>query len=148
VGLLFWDKPEKVMSTEKWKSISADGAPPGVYLPNMTDEDAERWKAKIKYAKTDHPQVEIRKTVRGSQMVLIVALDGWTYRPSGHVVGETREGESNYRHHATEGYQVRMSVNGPLWWKWPDFLDLTIAVHEARNVLTALKESNAEQSSP
>lgn len=140
--VLSWEKPEKVMSVEEWKSISADDAPPGVYMPNMSQADAEKWKAKLKYKGTDHPHVEIRKTVRGTQLLIIVALDGWKYRPSGHVVGESPNGdnERGWDGYATKGYQVRMSVNGPMWWKWPEFLDLTFAVHEARKVLTQLQE--------
>lgn len=39
--LLMWEKPERVMSKEAWKGISADSAPPGVYIPNMSNEDRE-----------------------------------------------------------------------------------------------------------
>ena len=37
--MITWDKPNKVMSKEQHQSISADGAPPGVYQPNMSKED-------------------------------------------------------------------------------------------------------------
>ena len=46
-SVLMWEKPEKVMSVEAWKSISACGAPPGVYTPNMSEEDMFKWKAKL-----------------------------------------------------------------------------------------------------
>lgn len=52
---------------------SADGAPPGVYVPNMSDEDKEKWLAKVAYGKTDYPQAEIRK---GGGFVIIVSLNG------------------------------------------------------------------------
>jgi hypothetical protein len=78
-----WDKPKKKMSKEEWELISADGAPPGVYTPNMSDDDRKRWKAKKIGGK--NPRVEIRKTCVGtnykgshafSQLLLIVLKDG------------------------------------------------------------------------
>ena len=67
--ILDWSKQPKKMSTREWMSISADCAPPGVYTPNMSDEDARKWRAK-KIGGAD-PRVEIR-TLRGSQMLIIV----------------------------------------------------------------------------
>jgi len=81
--VLNWDKPKKVMSTEDWKSISADGAPPGTYTPNMSSGDREKWKAKKVGGKD--PRIEIRKTAVGqdatgqnhyAQTLLIVRPDG------------------------------------------------------------------------
>lgn len=85
--VLSWDKPEKKMSTEEWKSITADSAPPGVYTPNMSDEDNNKLKAKL--IKGKDPRVEIRKSFHFtngkkypgsknyfSQVLVIVRLDG------------------------------------------------------------------------
>lgn len=81
MSVLNWDKPAKKMSKEEWASISADGAPPGVYTPNMGKVDAEKWKAK--YIAGKDPRVEIRKTFYfyngekcsyGSQVLIIVRL--------------------------------------------------------------------------
>lgn len=58
--VLYWEKIPKAMATEEWMKISADGAPPGVYRPNMSEEDMLKWKAKIILG--DDPRVEIRKT--------------------------------------------------------------------------------------
>ncbi len=63
-GLLCWDKPEKVRSTKEHNDMFvSDGAPPGTYVPNMSDEDKLKWKAK-KIGGKD-PRVEIRKTTFG-----------------------------------------------------------------------------------
>lgn len=70
--ILRWDKPKKKLTDEAWRSISADGAPPGVYTPNMSDEDARTWRAK-KIGGKD-PRVEIR-VLKGSQMLVIVRPD-------------------------------------------------------------------------
>lgn len=72
MSVLSWDKPEKIMTREEWEDISADGAPPGVYTPNMSAEDAARWKAKLIGARGDHPRVEIRKTTDGGVQILII----------------------------------------------------------------------------
>ena len=83
MGILMWDKPQKKLSKKEWEAISADGAPPGVYHPNMSDQDRERWKAKKVGGK--NPRVEVRKTTRGknlkggnsySQLLVIVFKDG------------------------------------------------------------------------
>lgn len=85
MSVLNWDKPAKKMSKEEWTSISADGAPPGVYTPNMSKEDSRRWNAK--YISGKDPRVEIRKSFYfhngkkhpsivcfGSQVVITVRL--------------------------------------------------------------------------
>ena len=38
MGILMWDKPNKKLSRKEWEAKSADGAPPGVYSPNMSDD--------------------------------------------------------------------------------------------------------------
>lgn len=72
MSILCWDKPEKIMTKEQYKnSYIADGAPPGVYASNMSDENKLKWKAK--YISGANERVEIRKTtVNGVQMVIIV----------------------------------------------------------------------------
>lgn len=76
MGVLMWDKPKKAMSSADWSSLSADGAPPGVYVPNMSDEDRHRWKAKLVGQATGFPQVEIRK----DSTVIVLSLRGYKYR--------------------------------------------------------------------
>jgi hypothetical protein len=70
--VLNWATPPKVMSRRDYESISADGAPPGVYTPNMSDADAATWRAKLIGGKD--PRVEIR-VLRGSQMLIVVRPD-------------------------------------------------------------------------
>lgn len=59
MSILSWEKPPRRTSVENWKSISADGAPPGVYSPNMSQEDRLKWKAKLVGKKGGIKQVEI-----------------------------------------------------------------------------------------
>lgn len=69
-GLLSWERPEKAQSTEKHNSCTADGAPPGVYVPNMSEADARKWRAKLVGGKD--PRVEVRTTQCNANLVLIV----------------------------------------------------------------------------
>jgi len=69
VSVLRWDKPKKVMSRPEWESLSADGAPPGVYVPNMSEADTRTFRAK-KIGGKD-PRIEIRVTL-GSQIKIVV----------------------------------------------------------------------------
>jgi hypothetical protein len=57
------------MSRRQYESISAEGAPPGVYTPNMSEQDAATWRAKL--IRGFAPRVEIR-VLRGSQFVIVV----------------------------------------------------------------------------
>lgn len=134
MGILMWDTPEKVMSIESWKSISADGAPPGVYTPNMSRGDALSWKAKIVLPRTvrcwdcQRPhststtegrswgsyvdplegiphcakcraspyrpltdRVEIRKSVQGAQIVIIISEHGTRISMNGTAVLSVQE---------------------------------------------------------
>jgi hypothetical protein len=82
MSILFLDKPKRAKSIADWKSIQADGCPPGTYTPNMSEKDMNRWKAKV--IGGDDPRVEIRKSTSkkeshgkycSSQVLLIVRPD-------------------------------------------------------------------------
>lgn len=115
MSILSWDKPGKIMTEDEWRSIAADGAPPGVYTPNMSAEDAARWKAKIIGSHGDHPRVEIRKSARGVQLLIVVCED-----------------------------EVAMSMNGTAKLTLTDYTDMLQAVVEARVELAARSEAREE----
>lgn len=124
--ILSWETPERVESVEDWKKISADGAPPGVYTPNMSKEDQLKWKAKLTghKAKPPHPQVEIRKNL-GSQVLIIVSLGGFKYQH------DTVEG--------TKDYNVRISMNGPSYLTFQETEEMLEVVKEAKAMLKVVK---------
>ncbi len=110
------------MSVESWKSISADGAPPGTYTPNMSREDAAKWNAKLCGHRSGHPQVEIRSSRGGSQLLVIVSL------------------EANIKYQGrTSQCNVRMSANGPLHFSFDDWQNLNLAIEEAKEKLAELQ---------
>ena len=131
--LLMWDKPAKKMAVDEWKdSYGFEDGPTGGYLPNMSDQDAARWKAKLVGKTTSSPQVEIRRTM-GNQLLLIVNLGGgYAYK---HF---TREGTK------ARGVNVHLSTNGPLQMSFDDQAELNQVVQEARQYLENLSNPSKE----
>lgn len=131
MGVLMWEKPEKIMSIEDWKAISADSAPPGVYVPNMSERDRQRWKATLKGTKLGRPWIEIRKSTRewGTQMLIIVSPGGG--------FGPERDGYRRGYFERTKKVNVQISQNGPADFTFKGFEELQAAVTEARQVLEA-----------
>lgn len=125
MSILSWDKPARVKSTKDWKSLSAEGAPPGVYTPNMSEADMEKWKAKLVGHKVGQPRVEIRKTA-GAQILIIVSLTGTEYPDKYGKVGG-------------EDMNVQISANSQIHMTFEDFSHLQEAVAEARKALEDLK---------
>ena len=84
--LLTWDKPNKARTTEDHnREYQSDSGVDGTYVPNMSDEDKFRWKAKRIGGKD--LRIEIRKTTQGrsrgseaygsyAQTLLVVRPDG------------------------------------------------------------------------
>lgn len=118
MSLISWEKPKKKMPVEEWMKITADGAPPGVYTPNMSQEDNLKWKGKM-IGGTD-PRIEIRKSFHHSneksypdcvnyaaQMVIVV------------------------RRSHTDEPDVLISTNGKLGMTFLESMELTIVILEA-----------------
>lgn len=73
--VLSFDKPKKVRSTEQHNAtFQSDSGVAGTYVPNMSRADRERWKAKQIGGKD--PRVEIRKTIGGTQLLMVVRSSG------------------------------------------------------------------------
>jgi len=121
------DIPKK-MSTKEWLSISADGAPPGVYTPNMSKQDMLKWKAKL--IKGSDPRIEIRKTFEWhnnkkypksknytAQVLFVVRLDSMD--------------EPN----------VLFSTNGKIPMNFIDLSELWLAIAEAKMLLTQMMKN-------
>jgi hypothetical protein len=134
-----WDKPKKKQSTEVWKEDNVfDGGPPGGFVPNMGDEDTKRWKAKVVGTKTGYPQVEIRKSVKGSQLLVIVNLgEGYSYK-NWHP-GPPEERANGYKDWgSTQGINIHLSMNGGFQMTFAELEELHQAVAEAKAHLGGL----------
>lgn len=69
--IISFDKPKRVRSSAEHNAMySSDTDVAGTYVPNMSQEDKLRWKAR--YIGGTDPRVEIRKTVEHVQVLLIV----------------------------------------------------------------------------
>jgi hypothetical protein len=129
--ILMWEKPEKIMSVEKWKSISADGAPPGVYTPNMSKEDMLKWKAKLIKGAT--PRVEIRKTFQKG--------NGKGYPSTEKYVGvycQTLIIVSQKNIDGMIGCNALISMNGKCGMSFQEVAEFEQAINEASTVLMSL----------
>lgn len=135
--LLNFDKPKKVVV-----EAGFDGGPDGGYVPQMSDEDAERWKAKAFNLGKENARIELRKTFSGinngqgsSQVFMIVARDGWDLS-SKNEYRTDEPGKSRYGFHTdTRGLNVRMSMNGPLLMTFDQFAEINQIVNEAKEYL-------------
>ncbi len=134
MSVLTFAKPKRAQSVEAWKSISADGAPPGVYTPNMSEKDQERWRAKLVGTKSGELRIEIRSSKSGSQMVIIVAG-----------AKQVELSRNQYRRTTLDPYEIKMSANGPLWFKVEVWKELKAAVQEARDILSTLDHKNVSK---
>lgn len=153
-----WDKPKKAQSTEEWKNgYSFEDGPAGGYQNNMSDEDANRWRAKITGTKLGFPQVEIRKTA-GAQITIIVNLgQGYNYkgyravepRYEGWTIETWREQHPSYHSqysdeqienylYPTRGINVHMSMNGPAQLTFTEMTEMHLAIEEAKVALMEL----------
>ena len=129
--VLTFAKPKQAKSKEEWESISADGAPPGVYSPNMSHASMELWKAKVTGSRSKCHRIEIRKTLGGSQVVVVVNGEMAHY--------EAAEGwGSHWKNREALSHGVKISANGAMIFTPQDWADLHNAVREAREVLGLL----------
>lgn len=158
MSLLVWDEPRKAKSKAKWAETSFEDGPKGGFIPNMSDSDNERWKAKLTGTKLGFPQVEIRKAA-GSLMTIIVNLgDGYNYKgyrsvpdPDRTCVGKTPTSNtrsylrtqedidySALRERSTRGVQIHISMNGPSTMSLREMGEMHLAIAEAVGVLEEL----------
>lgn len=117
--ILSFDKPKKVRPTEEHNSMyQADSAPPGVYVPNMSQEDMLKWKAK--HIKGQDERIEIRKSVSGAQVLIVVYKN---------------RKESDWRNGVTGHESVQISANGKMQLTVAEWDEMYTAIAEARIIL-------------
>lgn len=118
MSILHWGSVPKAESHEDWSKRSAEGAPPGVYTPNMSEADRHRWKAKKIGGKT--PRIEIRKSVVGFEIVKPGKYESIPYSQMLVIVTPK---------------SVTISGNGPMQFSDQEYRELTQAVNEAKEAL-------------
>jgi len=129
---IMWEKPQKIMTTEQWLSISADGAPPGVYTSNMSKKDMLRWKGTLKGKTTDKPYIEIRKTFQKT--------NGKHYPDMENIYSQLLIVVSFKNYKGMKDANVIMSMNGKTGMSFKELEEMRHAIFEAQIVLKNLKK--------
>lgn len=133
--ILTWEKIPKTMSSEDWKKISADGAPPGVYRPNMSEKDMLKWKAKLILG--DDPRVEIRKTFHWN--------NGKSYPDSKNFASQVLIQVRPYRSESenpNDNPGVLLSTNGKVAMTHSESIMIGLAIEEAKLALSVANKSS------
>lgn len=124
--VLNFEKPKKARSTEDHNSTySSDTGVAGTYMPNMSEKDMKKWKAKK--VGGDDPRVEIRKTVSGNDPILAKKLSGRGYAFAGQCSAQVLI--------IVRAKGVVMSGNGRMVFENKTWNELHVAVAEAQALL-------------
>lgn len=88
MSLLSWTRPARELPREAHiAKYQSDTGILGTFVPNMSLEDRERWKAK--YVGGEDPRVEVRKTQHSTQLLLVVRRGGiLTLTTNGKIEGD------------------------------------------------------------
>ena len=138
-NVLTFEVPKKINSTQKHNEMHLSNADVnGTYVPNMSKEDMNRWKAK--HIKGDDERVEIRKTLDGVQVLIVVYKKEYQPKYPKYPTDINKIGAysryQNQRNEWTKRHQnVRISMNGKLDMTWDNWWDMTEAIKEAMEVL-------------
>jgi hypothetical protein len=142
MSVLDFDKPQKIRSTKEHNEMySSDSGVAGTFVPNMSEEDKNKWKAK--HIKGDDERIEIRKNL-DSQLLVIVYKK--PHQPDYPVFPEyDGGGKDSYWEEANKIYSaqhrnwekrhqnIRISMNGPCQLTLQDWAELQQAVQEAQD---------------
>lgn len=126
--ILSFDKPKKLNPTEKHNLMySSDSGIEGTYVPNMSQEDMNRWKAK--HIKGADERIEIRKSMCGTQLLIIV------YKTEKYISWEKacKTGKQDEYYHNNR--QIHISMNGKLQMSGKDYVEMSMAIEEAKLIL-------------
>ena len=145
-GLLMWEKPKKAMSHEEHvvaHGSSAEAA--GTYVPNMSDEDAGRWRARLAGQKKGPLRVEVRRTLNGAQIVLVVSEGNiWPHREVWVDGGEDDDG--HYELRPPDRYaNLKLTANGPLYATFEEWAEINAVIAEARAFLREYQSPEATE---
>jgi hypothetical protein len=145
ITVLDFEKPKKVRSTKDHNNrYMSDSGIAGTYVPNMSDADMAKFKAK--HIKGDDERIEIRKSIDGVQLLIIVYKH--EYQPPKPEFPDYDGGSrDSYWEQANAIYsadrknydkrhgQVQMSMNGKLNMSLALWFDINEAVKEAFEIL-------------
>lgn len=123
MSLIDFNKPKKIRSTEEHnKMYSSDSGVAGTYVPNMSDSDMKKWRGV--HVKGTDERIEIRKTIGGTQLLVIVYKNV-----------RFTDWRVNREAWKTNHNNVRMSMNGKLDMTFEEYDELTKVIAEAKELL-------------
>lgn len=121
--ILSFEKPEKIRSTEEHnKMFSSDCGVAGTYVPNMSEEDRKKFKAK--HIKGEDERIEIRVEM-GSNILIIVYKNSKVVKYDFH----------NYKEYAKNHQNIQISMNGKLDLSFEQWENIGKAINEAKQIL-------------
>jgi hypothetical protein len=121
--ILSFEKPEKIRSTEEHnKMFSSDCGVAGTYVPNMSEEDRKKFKAK--HIKGEDERIEIRVEM-GSNILIIVYKNPKVVKCDFH----------NYKEYAKKHQNIQISMNGKLDLSFEQWENIGKAINEAKQIL-------------
>lgn len=123
--LLSFERVSKVMKEEeRIDKYTSDSHIPGTYVPNMSVDDMEKWKGK--HIKGKDERIEIRKTISGTQLVVMV------YKEAKKEV-KTRYNGEEYEYYVHK--DVHISANGKILLNKIEHEELNQVIAEAKYIL-------------
>lgn len=133
--ILDFNKPAKLRPTAEHNAMhTSDSGVAGTYVPNMSDEDAARWKAK--YIKGENERIEIRKSFHMAQIVIVVRKFAPTPMPKLSALTAPMKVYNEQRTKWREAQNnIKISMNGSLWLSHTDWLEMRVAIEEAEEFL-------------
>jgi hypothetical protein len=148
--ILSFEKPKKVRSTEEHNGLfSSDPGVAGTFVPNMSKEDKLKWKAK--HIGGNDERIEIRKTLGGSQVLIIVYKE--PYHPPYPEYPETLYTDSayhvnmaKYKEKQKEWYKrhedIAISMNGKVNITFEEYAEMREAITEAKMLMNITDPQN------
>lgn len=122
MSLLDFNKPKKIRKTRDHNGMyQSDSGIAGTYVQNMSEDDKRVWKGK--HITGGDERVEIRKTIDGVSIVLIV------YKKT----------DTNNPHYYKRHNNIKLSMNGSLQMSWKHNNELQQAIDEAVEILNIKK---------
>lgn len=117
MAILDFNKPRKVRTTQEHnRKYTSDSGVDGTYVPNMSEADMKKWKAK--HIKGADERIEIRKTLNGVQVLIVVYKNRKEKEGYGGVMRMEHE-------------NVQISMNGKLHLTYDDYKEFKTAITEA-----------------
>ena len=123
--LIDFSKPKKIMrEEERREKYSSDCSVPGTYVSNMSENDLIKWKGK--HIKGKNERIEIRKSLNGVNIVIIVYKE----IKSEEIKSYSGDIWTNYLNK-----QIHISSNGTIQFELTDYIEFITVINEALDLL-------------